>query len=161
MFKNNSKPTVVLFMVTAIVHALAVSPAQAVTGSIPFDGNIADTCVINALTAGELQVDATLQNLNSLAAPGTAEVTTNGAGFSLSLDTPTLTRPAADTTPLASIGGAYHATGATTVNRFDTDPPYPLNEGTTALNVYFFSGKNGTNMFAPGAYSSTMILRCE
>jgi hypothetical protein len=81
--------------------------------------------------------------------------------YKFSMDTPTLLRPPTDTTPLNSIGGAWHATGATTTNQFDTAAPYTLNQGLTNMNIFFFSGKTGNNIFTAGAYTANVTVRCE
>ncbi|MEM7216423.1 MAG: hypothetical protein AAF423_12850 [Pseudomonadota bacterium] len=157
-----------LIKISIIAASIAVcaTSTNAGTGDIPFSGSIGSTCIINALSSGTLQVDATLQNLNSLANPATAEVIATSSGFSLSMDTPSLTRPAADTTPLNSIGGAYHpisfsGDNSSLVNAFDTTPPQALNAGRVSLNVFFFSGKTGNNIFAEGTYTADVVLRCE
>ena len=146
-----------------LAFALLAAPfsAHAASGNIPFSGTISGICIINSKSPGELLVDGTYQNLNSLATPAQAEVITTSDGFKLSMDTPILIRPSTDTSPLSMIGGAFHATGATTVNAFDTDPPQDLNTGLTNLSVFFFSSKNGNNIFTAGTYSVDLVLRCE
>ena len=141
---------------------LCSSAAQAATGDVPFNGTIAGTCMFVDGTAGTLAIDPlNYQNLTSLAAPGTLKVIATSNGYNISMDTPTLVRPPEDTTPLSSIGGAYHATGATVVNRFNTDAPYALNQGTTNLNIFFFAGKTGMNIFHAGVYDAQITMRCE
>ncbi|MCB1418839.1 MAG: hypothetical protein KDJ74_07480 [Notoacmeibacter sp.] len=141
---------------------LSSCAAQAATGDVPFNGTIAGTCMFVDGTAGTLAIDPlNYQNLTSLAAPGTLKVIATSNGYNISMDTPTLVRPPEDTTPLSSIGGAYHATGATVVNRFNTDAPYALNQGTTNLNIFFFAGKTGMNIFHAGVYDAQITMRCE
>jgi hypothetical protein len=149
-------------MSLALASVIAFSaPAMATTANIPFNASIAGTCIINMLTPGTLAVDGTLQNLNSLGAPGTISVMATSNTFKFSMDTPTLLRPPTDTTPLNSIGGAWHATGATTTNQFDTAAPYTLNQGLTNMNIFFFSGKTGNNIFTAGVYTANVTVRCE
>ena len=152
--------------VFCLFFLFGASAAVAETGNIPFSANVPGTCTITATSTGELQVDGTFQNLNSLAVPSTAKVVATSDDFSLSMDTPTLTRPVTDTTPLNSIGGAYHPVGHSgdnghLVNRFDTDGPQSINRGTIDLNMFFFAGKTGSDIFTAGTYSADVMLRCE
>ncbi len=149
------------FLVTGLLLAGSFATAQAAQGNIPFSATIGGTCVISVLSSGTLTIDGTLQNLNSLGNPALASVYTTSTGFNFSMDTPSLIRPPTDTSPLSSIGGAIHITGATTANRFDTDAPEPLNKGTHSVNVFMFSSKAGPNIFTAGTYSGNTLLRCE
>ncbi len=151
-----------LFPAAFASAALTGSAVHAATADIPFTTTISGSCMFMDGTAGMLAIDPlNYQNLTSLAAPGTIKVLATSAGYSISMDTPTLVRPPEDTSPLASIGGAYHATGATVVNKFNTDAPHPLNQGMTNLNVFFFAGKTGLNIFHSGVYDAQITMRCE
>ncbi len=145
---------------------LLATPGGADTGNIPFNGSVPGTCTITALSTGELQVDGTFQNMNSLTTPSTAQVVTTSDDFSISLDAPSFTRPATDTTPVTTLGGAYHPVtysgdNGHLVNRFDTDAPQTVNRGTIGLNLFFFAGKSGSDIFTAGSYSADVMLRCE
>ena len=147
--------------IAAAIVASSTTASLAAQGSVPFSATLGGTCVISVLSSGTLTVDGTLQNLNSLGNPALATVYTTSTGFNFSMDTPSLIRPVTDTTPLSSIGGAIHISGATTANRFDTDAPEPLNKGSHSVNVYMFSSKAGPNIFTAGTYSGNTLLRCE
>ena len=83
---------------------VGIVPANAETANIPFSANVPGTCTITAMSTGELRVDGTFQNLNSLAVPSTARVVATSDDFAVSMNTPTLVRPVTDTTPLNSLG---------------------------------------------------------
>jgi len=145
---------------------VGIVPANAETANIPFSANVPGTCTITAMSTGELRVDGTFQNLNSLAVPSTARVVATSDDFAVSMNTPTLVRPVTDTTPLNSLGGAYHpitysGDNGHLINQFDTDGPQSINRGTIDLNLFFFAGKTGTNIFTAGNYTADVMLRCE
>ena len=161
-FRGETGMTRIAAALGGVMAALCATSAHSATGDVPFNGTIAGSCMFVDGTAGTLAIDPlNYQNLTSLAAPGTMKVIATSTGFNISMDNPTLVRPVEDTTPLSSIGGAYHATGATVVNRFNTDAPYALNQGTTNLNIFFFAGKTGLNIFHAGVYDAQITMRCE
>lgn len=144
-----------------VVFMLAATSAHAATGDVPFNASFGGSCVINVNSGGTLSVDGTWQNLNSLGAPGSATVYTTDGSYALSMDTPTLVRPGTDTGALTQLGGAIHISGATNMNIFDTDAPWPLNRGAHSVAIFMFASKGGSDIFTAGTYTGQSMLRCE
>ena len=147
----------------AALAIIAAGSANATTGNIEFGATIGGTCVVSIAGSGTLAIDSTLQNLNSLASPATGTIYTTGTGFTVDLDTPVLTRPVTDTTPVSSLGGAVHVfpSGGGTIAAFDTDPPAALPRDSFTMNIYLFASKSGQNIFTAGNYTGNMTVRCE
>ena len=78
-------------LVAAAAMALVPVQANAVTGAIPFSGNVADTCTITAINPGTLDTNTAFNQIGSGhggGASASATVTTNGTAFGMSADAP-------------------------------------------------------------------------
>lgn len=153
------------FIFAAGVAAFALAPVQAsaVTGNIPFNGTVTHTCTITVGPAGALAADASFQTLSSSigsGSAGTASIVATGNGFNISVDAPTLSKPAADTTS-ETLASSYSTSGATSVSGADTDPANNLSNGTTNVSINMSATKSGSDVFEAGAYTGTVVLRCE
>lgn len=149
------------------VAALMLAPmqAQAVTGDVPFNGNVTHTCVINVNSSGTLGVSTDFQTLGSEEAggsAGTATIVATGNGFDISADAPTAfsTKPAADTSS-NTFEANYATNGATSIGQVDGATANDLNNGTTNVIVNMSASKSGSDVFEAGAYAATVVLRCE
>lgn len=148
----------------AAMIALAPINAHAVTGNVIFNGTVTHTCTITiGGTAGALDVDAGFQTLSSsigAGTAGTATIVSTGNGFDVSVDTPTLSKPAEDTTS-ETLSASYSTTGVTSVTGTDASAANDLNRGATMVNVNMQAVKSGSDVFEAGAYTGTVVLRCE
>lgn len=148
----------------AAMLALAPINAHAVTGNVIFNGTVTHTCTITVGgTAGSLDVDSGFQTLSSSigsGSAGTATVVATGNGFDISVDTPSLSKPAEDTSS-ETLSASYSTTGASSVSGTDASAANDLNNGTTNVSVNMQAAKSGSDVFEAGAYTGTVVLRCE
>ena len=145
------------------VLALAPMQAGAVTGNIPFNGSVTHTCVITVGPAGTITANAGFDNLSSSNAgggAGSASVASTGNGFDISVDAPTLSKPAADVTA-ETLTSSYSTTGATTTSGTNATAANSLNNGTASVTIHMNAQKGGTDVFEAGAYTGQVVLRCE
>ncbi len=147
--------------------ALVLLPVQAnaVTGDVPFNGSVTHTCTITVNSSGTLGVSTDFQSLDSEevgGAAGTATIVATGNGFDISADAPTSfdTKPVADTTS-NTFAANYATTGATSIGQTSGTNVNDLNHGTTNVTVHMSADKSGADVFEAGAYSATVVLRCE
>lgn len=152
-------------ILAAGVAAFAFAPVQAsaVTGNIPFNGTVTHTCVITVGPAGALAADASFQTLSSSigsGSAGSATIVATGNGFDISVDAPTLSKPAADTTG-ETLASSYSTSGASSVSGTNSDAANDLNNGTTNVSINMSATKSGSDVFEAGAYTGTVVLRCE
>jgi hypothetical protein len=149
----------------AIAAGLLVSaPAHAVTGNIPFNGSVSNTCVITVGGSGTLAASTDYTVLGSEqtgGSAGTASVLATGAGFSLSADAPTSfsTAPATGNNNVV-FEANYAATGANNIAKTDGLTKTVLSRGTSAVTINM-SGTKTSGTFEAGPYAATVILRCE
>lgn len=149
----------------AVAASLALVPAQAfaITGDVQFNGTVTHTCTINVNNAGALGVSTDFKTLGSNqagGAAGTATIAASGNGFDISVDAPTLSKPATDTTA-ESLSSSYTTTGATSVSGTNSDGSKNLANGTTNVSVNMTAVKSGSDVFEAGSYTGTVVLRCE
>ncbi len=149
----------------AVVGALAVVPAQAfaATGNVEFNGTVTHTCTITVDSNGSLAADAGFQTLSSTIGSGTngtATIVATGNGFDISVDTPTLSKPAADASS-ETLTAAYSTSGATSVSGTDSGAANDLSNGTTNVSIDMAATKSGSDVFEAGSYTGTVVLRCE
>lgn len=154
------------FVMAAGAATIALAPinAHAVSGNVIFNGNVTHTCTITVGgTAGSLDVDAGFQTLSSSigsGSAGTATIVATGNGFDVSVDTPTLSKPTEDTTS-ETLSASYSTTGASSVSGSDASVANDLSNGTTNVSVNMQAVKSGSDVFEAGAYTGTVVLRCE
>lgn len=148
------------------VAAVVLVPVQAsaATGNIPFNGSVANTCIITVNGSGTLAASTDFTVLGSEeagGAAGTATLLTTGAGFSLSADAPASfsTAPATGNTNV-TFEANYSATGANTIAQTDGATATSLNRGSTDVNINM-SGTKTSGTFEAGTYGATVVLRCE
>ena len=148
----------------AAMLALAPINAHAVSGNVIFNGTVTHTCTITVGgTAGALDVDAGFQTLSSgigSGSAGTAQIVATGNGFDISVDTPTLSKPAEDTTS-ETLSASYSTSGVTSVSGTDSSAANDLKRGATQVSVNMQAVKSGSDVFEAGAYTGTVVLRCE
>jgi hypothetical protein len=146
--------------------ALPASVAQAATANIPFNGSVANTCVITVGSSGTLAVNGTYDVLGSQQAggsAGTATLLVTGAGFNLSADAPAAfsTAPATGNDNV-TFEANYSASGANTIPQTDGATATALNRGNTSVNVNMSGTKTVVGeTFEAGNYAATVVLRCE
>lgn len=157
------------YAAVAALASAAVLPATvagAATGNIPFGGSVANTCVINVGASGVLAVNGTFDVLGSQQAggsAGTAQVLATGTGFSLSADAPAAfsTAPATGNTNV-SFEANYSSTGANNIPQTDGATLTALARGMNDVNINMSGTKTvAGETFESGAYSATVVLRCE
>jgi hypothetical protein len=149
----------------AVAASFAVLPAQAfaATGNVQFNATVTHTCVITVGSAGTLTASTDFTTLGSTQAggsAGTATVAASGNGFKISVDAPSLSKPATDTTS-ETLTSAYSASGATSTSGTNASAANNLAHGTTNVSVNMTAVKSGSNVFEAGTYTGTVVLRCE
>lgn len=149
----------------AVAALLAMLPAQAfaATGNVQFNGSVTHTCAITVNSAGTLGVSTDYKALGSGQAGGTAGsamIAASGNGFKISVDAPTLAKPAGDTST-ETLSSSYTTTGATSVSGTNSSASNNLSNGTTNVSVNMSAVKSGSNVFEAGSYTGTVVLRCE
>lgn len=152
------------FALAAALSFATSHGAAAATANIPFAGNLASLCIINVVSGGNLGLSANYRILASGQPGGTlgrAMVTTTGAGLTLSVDQPTAfdSAPGDDTSPTAFLA-RYRTSGATVIGGL-TSASNALGRGLTNVQVHLRTSKSGSNTFAAGDYTATVVLRCE
>jgi hypothetical protein len=131
----------------AIAAAVLAAPVQsyAASGDVLFDANVDNSCSINVTGNGTLKANVGLTQLSSTnagGAAGTATVVASSADFTVSTDAPSAW--SGPTTP--DTVSSSHA-GFTGVGSSDV---------TVNMSAATTSGS-----FQTGAYSATVVLRCE
>ncbi len=152
-----------LLKVVAAVAVLAPVQANAVTANIPFNGTVADTCVITVGTSGTVTPNAgytQLSSNNAGGAAGTASVLATGGTQNVSA-----AAPAAWTTAPASAAGTtfaatYDLAGATTATGVAGATTTNLNAGTTTVAVDL-TATHPSATFEAGTYAAVVVLTCE
>ncbi|MCA0277833.1 MAG: hypothetical protein LCH86_17705 [Proteobacteria bacterium] len=141
----------------------SIQTASAATGNITFNGTVAAVCtmVVNN-SAGVMTVSPSLQSLSSKNAGGVAGVvtiTTTG-GVSLSVGSATsITVPAHDTAA-TTWTSTYLATGTHTIAETSAATPITT-PGVDTVTVHLTGTKGGTDVFASGNYSATVVVTCQ
>ena len=153
------------FVKIAVAASFAVLPVQAfaATGNVQFNATVTHTCVITVGTAGTLTASTDFKTLGSTQAggsAGTASIAASGNGFKISVDAPSLSKPATDTTS-ETLTSAYTATGATSASGTNASAAAALAHGSTTVAVNMTAVKSGSNVFEAGTYTGTVVLRCE
>ncbi len=150
-----------------LVTALAVlAPVQAfaVTGNIPFNGTVTDTCIITVGSAGTIMPNAGYTVLGSTqpgGAPGTATILATGSGFTVSADAPSSWGTAPSSASAAVFATTYSLSGANTASNVAGATGTALTAfGTTNASVNLTATlPSGT--YEAGTYAATVVLRCE
>lgn len=141
----------------AAVFTLAPLNAIAATGNVDFNGAVTHTCSINVTQAGSLGASTDFSNLsdsNSGGQSGAATINATGNGFDLFVDAPTnFAGPTSADTIVASISGGLSDTSGTAAG---ADVPH----GGANVDVHLSASKT-SGVFEAGAYSATVVLRCE
>lgn len=152
--KNLLKSAALAAIVLAPVHA------NAVTANIPFNGSVTHTCVITVGSSGALGVSSDFKTLSSSigsGAAGSASVVATGNGFDISVSAPVSfdTKPGDDTSANTFAANYSVDSGSTQTSASD------LTHGTHSVSVNMSAAKSGSNVFEAGAYTATVVLRCE
>ncbi len=159
----------ILKVTAAVAFVVVPMQANAITGSVPFNGTVTHTCTINVNSGGTLVADAGFQNLSSSIAGGVSgdvEVIATGNGFGLSIDVPSsfTSKPSENTTG-ETFSGSYLATGATSgtgsASGGSNSGALGLSNGTTGVSVDLVASKSGSDVFEAGSYEAVVTLRCE
>jgi len=148
----------------AAAFALVPFQAHAVTGAIPFNGTVADTCTITAISSGTLDSNTSFNEIGSGHGSGAsagATVTTNGTSFDISADAPVGWGSSPAGSPVTTFSASYSATGAnaiaTTAGGTTTSLANAgVNSVTIDMNAVAASG-----VYPSGTYSAVVTLRCE
>lgn len=124
----------------AVAASMMLVPAQAfaATGDVQFNATVTHTCTITINSAGTLGVSTDFKTLGSTqagGAAGSATIAASGNGFDISVDTPTLSKPATDTTAEA-LSSSYITSGATAVSGTNASASNNLANGTTNVTVH-------------------------
>lgn len=143
--------------------ALALLPVQAhaVTGAIPFNGTVADTCTITAINPGTLDTNTAFNQIGSghgSGASGGATITTNATSFTVGVDAPTAWATSPAGTPTTTFTSTYSTTGANVIATTSADTPM-INAGVTNVTVDMNASTAGA--YPSGTYSAVVTLRCE
>ncbi len=139
---------------------------NAATGNIPFNGSVADTCVVTVTGSGTLAASTDFSVLGSEeagGAAGTATLLTTGSSFSLSADAPASfsSAPATGNTNV-NFEANYAATGANTIAKTDGATATALTRGNTNVTINMSGTKSVSGeTFEAGSYTATVVLRCE
>lgn len=151
-----AKPILAAFAATC----LAV-PAGA--ANVTFEGNVAPTCTLNVTSNGTLTVGTNLQSLSSHNPGGQAGVvqltTTGGVDISVDAVTDADEKPAEDNSA-TTWTPTYSATGAHSISETGTATPLTV-PGNSTVSVHLAGTKGGTDRFAAGDYSATVVVLCE
>lgn len=145
--------------------ALAASclAGPAVAANVTFEGTVAPTCTLNVNSNGTMTVSTNLQSLSSHNAGGQAGsvslTTTGGVEVSVDAVADADVKPAEDTSATTWIP-TYSATGAHTVSETGAATPLAA-PGTSTVSVHLAGTKAGSDRFAAGDYSATVVVLCE
>jgi len=158
--KNLLKMAGVVALMTVPMHV------NAATGNIPFNGSVADTCVVTVTGSGTLAASTDFTVLGSEqagGAAGTATLLTTGGSFSLSADAPASFSSAPATgNDNVSFAANYSATGANTIAQTSGSTATALSRGNTNVSINMAATKTvGDETFEAGSYTATVVLRCE
>lgn len=148
-------------MGAAAAMALVPFQAQAVTGDIPFNGTVADTCTITAIGSGTLDSNTAFSEIGSghgSGASGSAVITTNATTFDVGVDAPTAWGSSPAGTPVTSFTAEYSTSGANTIATTSADTSLSA-AGVTNVTVDMNASTAGA--FPSGTYSAIVVLRCE
>ena len=154
------------FLKLAGAVALVTVPMQvnAATGNIPFNGNVADTCVVTVGTPGTLAANPGFTVLGSQeagGAPGTATLLTTGSSFSLSADAPSgFSAGPGSANTNTTFAASYSASGDNVIPSTPGTTATSLGSGSTNVSINMAATKT-SGTFEAGAYEATVILRCE
>lgn len=148
----------------AVLAMVPVHQANSASGNIPFNGSVADTCVVTVGAPGTLGANTSFTTLGSQeagGAAGTATLLTTGSGFSLSADAPT----AFDSAPTdggtgVTFSANYSATGSNTISETNGATPTGLTRGNTNVTINMAADR-ASGVFPSGTYAATVVLRCE
>lgn len=153
-----------LFKVVAAVAVLAPVQANAVTANIPFNGTVADTCVITVGGSGTIVPNGSYTQLSSTfggGAAGTASVLATGGGQDVSVAAPGSWEPGA---PASAAGTTfavtYNLSNATTASNVPGTTVTSLNTGTTDVAVNL-TATHPSATFEAGTYTAVAVLTCE
>lgn len=151
------------FVKIAAAAALAIIPVEALaaTGNVTFGATITHSCAIDQVVNGSLGANAGFTVLSSTVGSGTsgsARIVATGSAFDVSVGSPTLSKPAGDTSS-QTLASSYSASGATTIAT--TSAANDLNNGTTNVTVDMSATKSGSDVFEAGLYTGTVVLTCQ
>jgi hypothetical protein len=145
----------------AIAASCLAVPAGA--ANVTFEGSVAPTCTLTVNSNGIMKVSTNLQSLSSHNAGGQAGVvqltTTGGVQVSVDPVADADIKPSADTSA-TTWTPTYAATGAHTIS--ETGSATTLSTpGTSTVSVHLAGTKAGSDRFAAGDYSATVVVLCE
>lgn len=147
---------------SAALAAIVLAPFNAIaeTGDIPFNGSVTHTCVITVGASGALGASTNFQTLSSTigsGSAGAASVVSTGNSFDISVNAPTSfdSKPTEDTT--SNTFAANYAVDSGSAQSTASD----LTHGTHTVAINMSATKSGSDVFEAGAYSATVVLRCE
>jgi hypothetical protein len=149
----------------AIAAAAVLAPANAfaVTGNIPFNGTVANTCVITVGSPGTMTANTAYTVLGSKeagGAAGTATILATGNAFKASVDAPTAFTTAPASAAGSTFAAEYSLSGANVASNVAGATQTTLANGTTGVSVNL-TATHGTGTFEAGSYVATAVLRCE
>ena len=147
-----------------VIAVLAPVQAFAVTGDVPFNGAVTDTCIVTVGSSGTIAPNTAYTVLGSKeasGAPGTATILTTGSGYSVFADAPSAWTTAPASASAATFAAEYDLTGANTASNVAGATGTALSTvGTTNVSVDLTATlPSGT--YETGLYAATVVVRCE
>jgi hypothetical protein len=136
------------FVKIAIAAAVLVGSVQAQAADVEFSATVDNSCTISGVTNGSLVQNAAGTELSSSAVGGTsggADVTATTTDFNVYTDAPT----AWDVEPASTPATTFVASNA----------GYTPTVGTLPVTVDLVA--SAATSFPTGAYTATVVLRCE
>lgn len=143
---------------------IGIPAANAVNGTVIFNGTILATCLITIGTPGTLVASADFTELSSQnggGLSGTATVVTTGLGYSLSTSAPaSFTSAPADGDANVTFSSSYSASGVTSLLDVVGSVTSPLGLGITNVEVDLAATKSA-GIFPAGSYTAEVTVTCE
>jgi hypothetical protein len=135
------------FVKIAIVAAAFAAPMQAQAADVLFDATVDNSCTISNVANGEMVQDAAGTELSSLGGgtSGSADVTATTTDFDVYTDAPTAWTTEPGSAPATTFVASHSA--------------YTPSVGTSPVTVDLVA--TAATSFPTGAYSATVVLRCE
>lgn len=152
-----------LVKVMAAVAVLAPVQLNAATQNIPFNGTVADTCVITMGSNGTIVPNAGYTQLSSTfagGAAGTATILATGGGQNVSATAPASFSAAPGSAAGSTFTATYDLSGATTALGVAGATTTNLNAGSTNVAVDL-TAAHPSGTFEAGTYTATVVLTCE
>lgn len=146
-----------LFVGTILCAGAAIASTQ----SAVFSGTVLSTCSLTAGTPGVITSNAgstTLSSNNSGGSGSTVTAVATGASFNVTAEVPSTFTVGSSTN--VTFAATYDLTGATSATGVSGAVQTLLGVGTTTVDVDLTATKS-SGVFAAGAYSASVTVRCE